>query len=148
LLYAGCCKRASSRLSGWGTFFSHAVHRRSGAHTLPTDNAVGTLDYGLAVDVIDLVGPRGSRRDLSQKISGTRSGAYAAKTPFERGHLYRERDIDRAVTILIEDGGPSPSTASPSRATGKPATSGRAKAFSHRIGHDRRPVESGQHPLS
>ncbi len=103
MLYAGCCKRASPRLSGWGTFFSHAVHSRAGAHTLTTDNAVRTLDYGLAVDVFDLVGPRGSRRDLSQKISGTLYDAYEAKAPFERGHLYRERDIDRAVTIIIED---------------------------------------------
>ena len=145
MLYAGCCKRASPRLSGWGTFFSHAVHSRSGAHTLTTDNAVRTLDSGLAVDV---VGPRGSRRDLSQKISGTLYDAYEAKAPFERGHLYRERDINRAVTIIIEDDESTMSTASPSRATCKPATSGRAKAFSHSIGHDRRPVERGQHPLS
>ncbi len=95
---------ASPRLSGWGTFFSHAVHRRSGAHTLPTDNAGRTLDYGLAVDVVDLVGPRNSRRDRSQKISGTLYGTYEAKAPFERRHLYRKRDIERAVTIIIEDG--------------------------------------------
>ncbi len=104
MLYAGCCKRASPRLSGWGTFFSHAVHSWSGAHTLTTDNAVRTLDYGLAVDLIDLVGPRDSRRDLSQKISGTRYDAYETKASFERGYLYRERDIDRAVMIIIEDG--------------------------------------------
>jgi len=41
----------------------------------------------VAVDVIDLVGPRGSRRDLSQKISGTRYGTYEAQAPFERGDL-------------------------------------------------------------
>ena len=95
--------RASPRLSGWGTFFSQSVHSYSGAHTLTTENAVRTLVYDLAIDVVDLVGPRGSRRDLSQKISGTLHGAYEAKATFERGDLYRERDIDRAVTIIIED---------------------------------------------
>ncbi len=89
---------------GGARFFSHSVYSQSGAHTLTTENAVRTLDYDLAVDVIDLVGPRGSRRDLSQKISGTLHGAYEAKATFERGDLYRERDIDRAVTIVTEDG--------------------------------------------
>ena len=82
----------------------NGAYSRSGTHTLTTENAVRTLDYGLTLEIIDLVGPRGSRRDLSQKISGTLHGAYEAKATFERGDLYRERDIDRAVTIVIEDG--------------------------------------------
>ena len=82
----------------------NGTYGRSGAHTLTTDNAVRTLDYDLAVEVIDLVGPKGSRRDLSQKISGTINGTYTAKATFTRGDLYRERDIDRTVTIIINEG--------------------------------------------
>ena len=82
----------------------NGTYSRSGAHTLTTENAVRTLDYDLSVEVIDLVGPRGSRRDLSQKISGTTHGTYQAQATFERGDLYHERDINRAVTILIDDG--------------------------------------------
>ena len=82
----------------------NGTYSRSGAHTLTTDNAVRTLDYDLSVEVIDLVGPRGSRRDLSQKISGTVSGTYSGHATFTRGDLYRERDIDRTVTITIDNG--------------------------------------------
>ena len=82
----------------------NGTYSRSGAHTLTTANAVRTLDYDLAVEVIDLVGPRGSRRDLSQKISGTVNGTYSGHATFTRGDLYRERDIDRTVTIIIDNG--------------------------------------------
>lgn len=82
----------------------NGTYGRSGAHTLTTANAVRTLDYDLAVEVIDLVGPKGNRRDLSQKLSGTINGTYNGHATFERGDLYRERDIDRAVTITITDG--------------------------------------------
>ena len=82
----------------------NGTYGRSGAHTLTTDNAVRTLDYDLAVEVIDLVGPKGSRRDLSQKISGTINGTYTATATFTRGDLYRERDIDRTLTITINSG--------------------------------------------
>ncbi|MFQ5571082.1 MAG: hypothetical protein ACE5G0_15490 [Rhodothermales bacterium] len=82
----------------------NGTYGRSGAHTLTTHNAVRTLDYGLAVEVVDLVGPRGSRRHLAQKVSGTIHGTYEGKATFTRGNLYRERDISRTVTIVIENG--------------------------------------------
>jgi len=82
----------------------NGTYSRSGAHTLTTRNAVRTLDCALAVEVIDLVGPRGSRRDLAQKVSGIITGLYTATVTFERGALYRERDVERDVVIVIEDG--------------------------------------------
>lgn len=77
---------------------------RSGGHTITGLEAVRTLDYDLSLEVEDLVGPKGSRRDLSQKLSGTVSGEYEAFATFERGDSYREREISKEFTITIADG--------------------------------------------
>ncbi len=82
----------------------NGTYSRSGAHTLTTENAERTLDYDLAVEVVDLVGPKGSRRDLTQKLSGTITGTYDAFATFTRGDLYREREIARNVRIEIDNG--------------------------------------------
>ncbi|NND71180.1 MAG: hypothetical protein HKN43_06345 [Rhodothermales bacterium] len=82
----------------------NGTYAREGSHTLETENAKRTLDFEMSVNVIDLVGPRGSRRDLSQKVSGTIEGEYHALVTFERGDAYGEREIDRSFTIVIEEG--------------------------------------------
>jgi hypothetical protein len=82
----------------------NGTYSRSGGHTVTTLEAVRTLDYELALPVDELVGPKGSRRDLSQKISGTVSGQYDAVRTFERGDAYREREISREFTITIAEG--------------------------------------------
>ena len=80
------------------------IHRHPYTIRSTQSHSFNTLDYHLAVEVIDLVSPRGSRRNLAQQISGTINGAYNGMATFEHGDIDRERDIDRAVTIIIEDG--------------------------------------------
>lgn len=82
----------------------NGTYGRSGGHTITSLEAVRTLDYELSLEVVDLVGPKGSRRDLSQKLSGTITGQYDATATFERGDAYREREISKQFTIVIEDG--------------------------------------------
>ena len=82
----------------------NGTYSRTGGHTITTLEAVRTLEYELALDVHDVMGPKGSRRDLSQKISGTISGTYDAFATFERGDAYREREISRSFTIEINNG--------------------------------------------
>jgi len=82
----------------------NGTYSRSGGHTITTDEAVRTLDYTLALDVFDLVGPKGSRRDLSQKVSGTLTGTYEAVATFERGDAYHEREIQRNVVVVFDHG--------------------------------------------
>ncbi len=82
----------------------NGTYSRSGGHTITRLDAVRTLDYDLSLEVEELVGPKGSRRDLSQKISGTVSGEYEALATFERGDAYREREISREFTITISEG--------------------------------------------
>ncbi len=82
----------------------NGTYSRSGGHTITGLEAVRTLDYNLLLEVEELVGPKGSRRDLSQKLSGTISGEYEAVATFERGDSYREREISKHFTITISDG--------------------------------------------
>ncbi|NNE46520.1 MAG: hypothetical protein HKN37_07660 [Rhodothermales bacterium] len=82
----------------------NGTYARSGGHTITHLEAVRTLDYDLALEVEELVGPKGSRRDLSQKLSGTVSGQYDAFATFERGDAYREREISREFTVTISEG--------------------------------------------
>ncbi len=82
----------------------NGTYGRTGGHTITTLEAVRTLDYELSLEVVDLVGPKGSRRDLSQKLSGTITGQYDAFATFERGDAYREREISKQFTIVIENG--------------------------------------------
>lgn len=79
-------------------------YAHSGMHTLENENAKRTLDFEMSANIIDLRGPRGSRRDLSQKVSGTVEGEYHALATFQRGDAYSETEIDVSFTIVIEEG--------------------------------------------
>lgn len=82
----------------------NGTYSREGGHTITTLAAVRTLEYEMSLEVTDLVGPKGSRRDLSQKLSGTISGSYDAFATFQRGDAYREREISKTFTIVISEG--------------------------------------------
>ncbi|MDZ7269720.1 MAG: hypothetical protein ONB48_20945 [candidate division KSB1 bacterium] len=81
-----------------GTYF------RSAVDTITTRNAVRTLDHALRLTFTNVQGPRGSRLDLSRKISGTVSGTYTARVTFQRGAGYRETTINRTFTVVLGNG--------------------------------------------
>lgn len=81
-----------------GTYF------RSAVDTVTTRNAVRTLDHALNLTFTNVQGPRGSRLELSRKISGTVSGTYTAKVAFQRGESYGETTINRSFTINLGGG--------------------------------------------
>lgn len=81
-----------------GTYF------RSAVDTVTTRNAVRTLDHALNLTFTNVQGPRGSRLELSRKISGTVSGTYTAKVTFQRGESYGETTINRSFTINLGGG--------------------------------------------
>jgi hypothetical protein len=62
------------------------------------------LDYTASLEVIDLMGPRGSRRDLSEKVSGTINGSYNAVRIVENGDGTFTTEVSRTITIVITDG--------------------------------------------
>ena len=49
---------------------------RAAYDSLTRKNFTRTLDHNISLDIQDLKGPRGSRRDLSEKISGDIYGSY------------------------------------------------------------------------
>jgi hypothetical protein len=77
---------------------------RSASDTLTTRNMERTLNYTLTLEVMDLVGPRGHRNDISNKVSGTITGHLSAVVTFTRGDAYGERQIEKDFTIVIGSG--------------------------------------------
>jgi hypothetical protein len=80
------------------------TYHREGSHKITGAEAERTLEFSADLTVTDLTGPKGSRLDLSRKLSGTIEGHWEGKATFTRGDIYRERQIDRDVTIEIQDG--------------------------------------------
>lgn len=108
-------RRLSQQLTGLSGSFTatgvntrlvtiNGTYARSAVDTLTTRNAVRTLDHALSLTFTNVQGPRGSRLDLSRKISGTVSGTYTAKVTFQRGDSYRETNINRTFTIVLGNG--------------------------------------------
>lgn len=79
-------------------------YARNGSQVITSLNAVRSLDFAADLEIIDLVGPRGSRRDLSQKYSGSIVGNYEATRVVERDNVTTEKQIDKTFTIEIVDG--------------------------------------------
>ncbi len=79
-------------------------YTRSAANTITTDRVVRTHDYTVDLLFTDVKGPRGSRLDLSQKVSGTVTGTYKATITFTRGDAYQERNIEREINIELGSG--------------------------------------------
>lgn len=82
----------------------NGTYSRSAVDTITTRNAMRTLDHTLNLTFTNVQGPRGSRLDLSRKISGTVSGTYTAKVTFQRGESYGESTINRSFTINLGGG--------------------------------------------
>lgn len=82
----------------------NGTYMRAATDTVTTRNAERTLDYTLELQIIDLTGPRGSRHDLSKKVSGQITGTYTAFVTFTRGDHYREQTIERNINIILGGG--------------------------------------------
>lgn len=82
----------------------NGTYSRSAVDTITTRNARRTLDHTLNLTFTNVQGPRGSRLELSRKISGTVSGTYTAKVTFQRGESYGETTINRSFTINLGGG--------------------------------------------
>lgn len=82
----------------------NGTYAHSGVHTL--ENAFGSreLDFEMSANIIDLMGPRDNRRDLSEAVSGTVEGDYFATLTVERGDVVEQTEIDVEFTIVIEEG--------------------------------------------
>jgi hypothetical protein len=79
-------------------------YSRAAVDTITTQKMVRTHDHELSLTMTDLQGPRGSRLNFAEKLSGTISGSYHALVTFTRGDAYSEKEIDRDFTIDLSAG--------------------------------------------
>ena len=82
----------------------NGTYKRAAVDTITTLKFQRIHDHQSSWVVTDLVGPRGSRKDLSQKLSGTITGTYHADVTFIGEQLYREKTVDRTITITVNNG--------------------------------------------
>lgn len=86
------------------TITVNGTYRRAAIDTLTTQRFTRASDHELDIQVIDLVGPKGSRRDLSQKLSGTITGTFHANITFDGERGYAEKTVDKDIYIVIDSG--------------------------------------------
>ncbi len=86
------------------TLTINGYYHRAACDTLKTWRARRTLQHTLQLNLSDVRGPRGSRLELSQKVSGTIEGTYAAQISFQNGNAYRERNVNREINIELGNG--------------------------------------------
>jgi len=82
----------------------NGTYKRAAADTITTMRFTRTHDHQTELSIINLKGPRGSRRNLSQKVSGTITGTYHAVITFDGIKGYSERTIDKTINIVIGEG--------------------------------------------
>jgi hypothetical protein len=82
----------------------NGTYKRAAVDTITTKRLTRTHNHQIELAIIDLTGPRGSGKDLSQKISGTITGTYHADVAFDGAKGYSERTVDRTINIVIGEG--------------------------------------------
>ena len=82
----------------------NGTYKRAAIDTITTERFTRTSDHVLDIEVIDLVGPKGSRRDLAQKLSGTITGTFHADITFDGERGYAEKTVDKDIYIVINSG--------------------------------------------
>ena len=76
---------------------------KTGADTVTRlgTGAVRTLNCSLTLNFANVTGPRVNRINWHQAASGTITGHYHAEVTFTSGATYREKTIDRDITITL-----------------------------------------------
>lgn len=78
--------------------------KRSATDTITTAKATRILVHSTELKLENVTGPRGSRLDLSNKVSGTITGTYTANITFTRGDGYTEKNVNRDIHITLGNG--------------------------------------------
>ncbi len=79
-------------------------YQRAALDSIFHNNGTRVSDHQVQMTLIDVIGPRGSRRDLSQKVSGTLKGTYTATITVTKSKGVMIREVEHDITVVIEDG--------------------------------------------
>jgi len=85
----------------------NGTYKRAAVDTITTERFTRIHDFQTELTITDLTGPRGSKRDLSQKLSGTITGTHTAQVTFKNDDIYKEKTINCDINITINDGNAS-----------------------------------------
>jgi hypothetical protein len=77
---------------------------RAAVDTILVPRGTRISDHTLNLTFTDVVGPRGSRRDLSQKVSGIVSGTYTASVTIITDNTTITKEIQRNIYIVLGSG--------------------------------------------
>ena len=82
----------------------NGVYTRAAVDTITTQSFTRISDHAIELAIIDVKGPKGSRRDLAQKVSGTITGTFHADITFDGERGYAEKTVDKEINIVIGGG--------------------------------------------
>lgn len=82
----------------------NGTYTRAALDTITTERFSRISDHVVNLTVTDLVGPKGSRRNLANKVSGTITGTFHADIVFDGERGYAEKTVDKDVNIVIGSG--------------------------------------------
>jgi hypothetical protein len=78
--------------------------KRAAVDTLTTLRVVRVHQHSTELNFSNVTGPRGTRLDLTKKVSGTVTGTYSATITFLKGEGYEDRTVQRDINITLGTG--------------------------------------------
>ena len=85
----------------------NGTYQRAALDTIFRQNGMRISDHTLDLTLTDVTGPRGSRRDLSQKVSGSITGTYHAFVTVIKSDTTFTNEITRDINIELGSGNAS-----------------------------------------
>lgn len=74
---------------------------RTASDTISRVNVLRTLNNSLTLNFVNVTGPRTRGLNWHRAVSGTITGSYTATVTFRRGDEYREKVINRTISITL-----------------------------------------------
>ena len=82
----------------------NGTYHRAALDSLFGERGTRISDHGVDLSLNDVTGPRGSRRDLSQKVSGSITGLFTATVTILKENVTIIREIEREISIQLGSG--------------------------------------------
>jgi hypothetical protein len=79
----------------------NGTYQRAAIDTLSGERGTRISDHNVALALYDVTGPRGSRRNLSQKVSGTITGLFTATVTIIKENVTIIKEIEREINIIL-----------------------------------------------
>lgn len=82
----------------------NGTYHRAAIDTITGERGTRISDHGVDLSLNNVTGPRGSRRNLSEKVSGSITGLFTATVTIIKGNTTIIREIEREINIQLGNG--------------------------------------------